>query len=107
MPTVKTSGSQTATLTTEHTLATVTDAGTYTVNIDTANLVDGEELALRIYGKARSSDTERKIYEHNIANTQATPLLKSLPIDSPHHMKVTIEQNGGTGRAFPWAIYEL
>lgn len=102
-----TSGSQTATLTTEHTLATISTAGTFIVNIDAANLVDGEELAIRIYGKARTSDTERKVYEHNIANTQPAPLITSLPYATPHHMKVTIEQNGGTGRAFPWSIYEL
>lgn len=107
MSTVNTSGSQTATLTTEHTLATVTDAGTFCLVVDAANLVSTETLTLRMYGKARSSDTERLIYEANFFGVQSTPLLISPPAPSPHHLKVTLEQNNGTGRAFPWAVYAL
>jgi hypothetical protein len=107
MASVQTSGSQTATLTTEHTLATVTDAGQYVLAVDAANLVDGEDLTLRIYGKARSSDTERVMYVDTFTGAQAAPLLISLPTVSPHHNKFTLEQNGGTGRAFPWAVYQI
>ena len=108
MASVKTSGSQTATLTTEHTLATVTDAGTYTLNVDAENLADGERLTLRIYGKARSSDTERLLYVADFTGeTLETKLLASPASVSPHHNKFTLEQNNGTGRAFPWAVYEV
>lgn len=107
MTSVKTSGSQTATLTTEHTLATVTDAGTYQLVVDAANLANNEHLTLRIYGKARSGDTERLIWPVTVSHAQVAPLVESVPIASPHHLKVTLEQNGGTGRAFPWAVYEL
>lgn len=108
MASVKDSNSQTATLTTEHTLATVTDAGTYQLVVDAANLASGETLTLRIYGKARSSDTEQLLYEALFAGEAITaPLLASLAVVSPHHAKFTLEQNGGTGRAFPWAVYEL
>ena len=107
MATVKTSGDQTATLTTEHTLATVTDAGTYQLIVDAVLLANGETLTLRIYGKAHSDETERLMWEANFSHALTIDLLASIPVVSPHHMKVTLEQNGGTGRAYPWAVYEL
>lgn len=107
MASVKTSGSQTATVPTEHTLATVTDAGTYQLVVDTANMVDGDVLELKAYGKARSSDTERELYFASFANAQTQDLKASLAVVSPHHMKVTLNQTAGTSRAFPWAVYAL
>lgn len=104
---VANSGSQTATLTTEHTLDTITTAGTYQLVVDAATLVNGETLRLRIYGKARSSDTERLLYEMSCQHAQTAPLKASVPVPSPHHFKATLTQTGGTGRAFPWAIYAL
>lgn len=107
MAAVKTSGSQTATLGTEHDLATVTDAGTYQLVVDTANLANEETLELRVYGKARSSDTERLFYVAGFAHAQTAALKASLAVVSPHHARFTLKQTGGTGRAFPWAVYEL
>ena len=107
MASVKTSGDQTAILGTEHTLATVTDAGTYQLIVDAVLLANGETLTLRIYGKAHSDETERLMWEANFSHALTIDLLASVPIVSPHHMKVTLEQNGGTGRAYPWAVYEL
>ncbi|MDH5452679.1 MAG: hypothetical protein OEX14_04925, partial [Paracoccaceae bacterium] len=69
---VNTSGSQTATLTTEHTLATVSTAGTFQLAVDAANLVNGETVTLRIYGKARSTDTERLMWEASFSHGLTT-----------------------------------
>lgn len=107
MASIKDSGSQTATVPTEHTLATVTDAGTYQLVVDTANMVNGDELDLKIYGKARTGDTERLLYRSSFAHVQTENLKASLAVVSPHHMKVTLNQIAGTSRAFPWAVYEL
>lgn len=107
MASVKTDGDQAATLTTEHPLATVTDAGTYELVVDASDLDDDEQLTLRLYGKARSAGTERLLYVANFKHIQATPLLRSPPVVSPHHLKATLEQNGGTGHTYSWAIYEL
>ena len=107
MATRKTTGTQVAVLTTEHTLATVTDAGTYQLVVDAALLVNGETLTLRIYGKALSGGTERLEQEANFSHGMTIKLLKSIPIVSPDYFKATLEQNGGTGRSFPWAVYEL
>lgn len=107
MASVKDSGSQTAVIDTEHELAEVTDAGTYNLNVDTANMVNDDVLELRIYGKVRSADTERLIYFATYANVQAENHKVSIPVVSPHHARFTLEQTNGTGRAFPWAVYEL
>lgn len=107
MASVKDSGSQTAVIDTEHTLATVTDAGTYQLVVDTNAMVLDDVLELRIYGKARTGDTEREIFAATFADVQAQKLKTSIPVVSPHHAKFTLKQTNGTGRAFPWAVYEL
>lgn len=104
---VNTSGSQTAVISTEHTLATVTTAGTYQLVVDAAAMLNGDVLTLRLYGKARTTDTERLLYEASFTNIQGTPLKASLAVVSPHSTKATLLQSAGTGRAFPWAIYSL
>ena len=109
MVAVNTSGSQTATISTEHTLATVASAKVLQLAVDVANLVGGTSadiLELRIYGKARSADTERLMFSQRYVGAQTEPLAMSPPIISPHHFKVTLKQIQGTGRAFPWAVYE-
>lgn len=105
---VKTSGSQAATVTTEHTLATVTDPGVYQAAIDVSDLVNGSTpdlLEIRIYGKARSSDTERLIKVWSLIGLQTEALWLSPPFISPHSYKLTINQTQGTSRTFEWAIY--
>lgn len=105
--TVNTSGSQTATGGgTEDVLATVTStAGTFCLSVDCANMVDGDTVELKAYGKARSSDTERCIYRASFSHAQADLLKLSIAIPTPHHIKVSLTQSAGTGRAFPWALY--
>ncbi len=106
---VKTSGSQSATITTEHVLATVTDAGVYLLSIDVNAMTGGatpDILEVKTYGKARSSDTERLIETYTLLGIQTTArLFQTFARISPHHYKVTITQTQGTGRTFPWAIY--
>lgn len=104
---VNTSGSQIAVIDTEHELAEISIAGTYQLNVDTANMVADDILELRIYGKVRSIDTEREVYFATFADIQAQNQKASLPVVSPHHARFTLTQTNGTGRAFPWAIYAL
>lgn len=102
------SGSQTATLGTEHTLGTaITTAGVFVLVVDSANLVDGENLELRIYTKYASGGTERLAFVANFANAQTDPNKYSLPVPSDTSWKATLKQTGGTGRAFPWNILSL
>ena len=104
---VQASGTQTATLGTEHTLATVTAAGTYYLEVDTAALAAGETLLLSQKVKTLSGGTTRLestgLYKH----VQGVPIKRSVPIQSDQEYVATLKQTGGTGRAYPWKVMSL
>jgi hypothetical protein len=107
---VNTSGSQTATIGTEHDLATVTSANVLELDVDVDALVGGatpDIVEFRAYGKARTGDTERLIKVYTLVGDQSENLFKAPPVVSPHHARFTLKQTQGTGRAFPWAIYQV
>jgi hypothetical protein len=105
--TLKASGTQTATLDTEHTLTTITDAGVYVLKVDTANLANGETLRLRIYTKCLSDGTERLAYEAIYKHAQGVPMKYSVPVAENISFRATLLQSGGTGRNYPWAILQV
>lgn len=104
---VNTSGSQTATISTEHTLATVTTAGIWQLIVDISAMAALDVVEFRIYGKARSTDTERLWW--GPVSYGPIPPLQLLPTSpalvSPNSARFTLKQTAGTGRAFPWAVY--
>ena len=102
-----TGGSQTAIIDTEHTLATITAAGTYVLEVELTNLVDGDELELRIKVKGRSASTSRLAYIQSYAHAQSRLVVLSVPVPAPFEFIATLKQTAGTGRVFIWSIYEL
>lgn len=100
-------GSQTAVIDTEHTLDTITVAGSYVLTVDSINMVIGDELILRIKSKVRSVGTTRLAYIARYSHGQDTPVILSIPIASPHEFVATLEQVAGTGRVFNWEIVGL
>lgn len=104
---ISTEGVQTATLTTEHTLATVTTPGTYVLFVDAANLANGETLTLRLKTKGTSGDTSQLAEESVFQHAQNEKNLYSKPIPSPVEVVATLTQTGGTGRSYIWALYAL
>ena len=107
MSTQKTSGTQAATISTEHDLATIADAGTYVLVVDLSNLANGDVVTLRAKTKlAGAGDTEKQAFSATFANAQTDVQQYSIPVQSPHSLTFTLEQRAGTGRSFPWAIYE-
>jgi hypothetical protein len=107
---VNTSGSQTASIGTEHTLATISSAGTYQMVVDTANLASGatpDIVFLNIYTKCRSTDTERLFMQHTLIGAQNLNVWASPPFGAAStDYVVKLKQSQGTGRAFPWAVYQ-
>ena len=103
-----TGGAQAATPGTEHTLATITTAGTYQLMVEVDTLADGEELELRIKVKGRSGSSSRVAFFHTIAHAQGTDaeVVLSPPVPAPHEFIATLKQIGGSSRTFDWAIYE-
>ena len=105
--TVTASGTQTATVTTEHTLSTVTGPKTFTLTVDTVNMVFGstnDELELVLKTKALTGGTERIAYSAYFVGAQNTPIKISIPIPVAYTGTFTLRQVAGTSRNFDWNI---
>lgn len=101
------SGSQTATLDTEHTLDTETTAGVYVLVVDTNNLVDGDVVILRMKTKAKTGSTSRLAYQATYAHAQSeiNKYSPAIPVDT--ELICTLEQTDGTGRSFDWNLLKM
>ena len=110
---INASGSQTATLATDHTLATATGTSGplqgFMLRVDTANLANGETLTLTLSTKARSSDTTRVIYKSVFSHVQSEPIKDSpiVLIQESNEVKAVLRQEGGSGRAYPWVLFQV
>jgi len=100
-------GTQTAELTTEHVLATLTDAGVYVLVVDTANLVNGETLELKLKTKVKAAGTSRLAYSATYLHAQGDPNKYSIPVPVDTEILATLKQTGGTGRDFPWNLLKI
>lgn len=113
--TVKSSGSQTATLDGTHVLLSTTDAGTYVLSVDVnalaVNSGVGEVVELTIFKKVRTGDTVRQVFYASFqAGLLASPVIQSPAIVAPFGADFKLKQPttaGATGRAFPWSIEQL
>lgn len=107
MPSSIASGTQAATLDTEHTLATDTTNHTYVLAVDTGAMVNGDITVLRLKTKVLSGGTSRLAYEAMFANVQARPNKYSPPIPADIEIVATLEQTDGTGRSYPWKLLAI
>ncbi len=101
------SGTQTATLDTEHTLDTETTAGVYVLVVNMYNLANGDVVILRIKTKAVSAGTSRLAYSATYANIQSELIKYSVPVPIDTEIICTLEQTDGTGRDFEWNLLKL
>jgi hypothetical protein len=83
----------------------ITDDGVYQVFLDTADMVAGDELRIRIYEKCRTGDTQRIIYESTITGTMADTWV-SPSLILLHGWDVTITAVAGT-IAVNWSIRKV
>lgn len=103
-------GSQTATISTEHTLngtSPETTDGIYQLVIDTANMAAGDTTEIRIKEKARTGDTQRQIFVSTLSGAQSDPLWVSPTFVLMNGWDMTLKQTAGTGRAYPWSIRKV
>jgi hypothetical protein len=104
--TVDNSGSQTATIGTEHILDSPTAAATYVFGVDTVNLALGDLVELRVYDMIDGVNY-RQCWKGTYQHTQVNNGKKSPPIDVTTQAKFTLKQTTGTGRAFPWSVRRI
>lgn len=98
-------GSQTATLDTEHTLASPTDAGYYQLIVDLNAMAVGDIVILRVKIPARNGGTSRLAFQGIYGPIPpGSKIAISPPIPVIDASTFTLEQTDGTGRAYPWAV---
>lgn len=101
-------GTQTTTVTNEHTLLDVAVAGTFTLHVDTQPMAAGDVLELRIYQIVLTGGTRRVAYSVRYEGAQPTDdLIKiSVPISNEltdaGAVRFTLKQTAGATRNFPW-----
>lgn len=100
-------GSQTATITTEHTLTTQTTPNVYVLVVDLVNLVGIEVVELRLKTKVRSGDALQQAYYARFQGVQEDDNVYSVPVPANVEIVATLKQLNGTGRVFKWALLSL
>jgi hypothetical protein len=104
------SGSQTATIGTEHTLLDVAVAGTFTLHVDLINMAAGDITELRIYQMVATAGTRRVAYYATFSGAQPTDNMVqiSVPISNDltdaGALRFTLKQTAGTGRVYAWKV---
>jgi len=107
MATSKVEGTQLTIISTEHTLATVTDAGTYVLYIDLSPMLLIDELEIRVKMKVGSSGTTREFLLETYTHVPGQPVSASIPVASVNECVFTIKQTAGSVRTFTWEVVEL
>lgn len=107
MPSSESSGTQSATVTTEHTLHTTTNAGSYVLMVNLTNMVAADELELTLKAKVLTGGSEVVAYRATYAHAQAHPLSVSVPLPSLFSLSATLKQTAGTSRDFEWQLVSL
>lgn len=101
------SGTQAATITTEHTLSTPTTNKTRVLVVDLVNMASGDILELRIKSKVLSGDSNQSAYLATFSGVQTEPNLYSVPVPMNNGGQFTLKQTAGTGRSFKWTVLTL
>jgi hypothetical protein len=104
------SGTQTATVTTEHTLLDVAIAGTFTLHVNLINMAAGDALELRVYQIILTGTTRRVVYFERRVDAQVADdmIAVSVPISNEltdaGSIRFTLNQTLGTSRNFDWKV---
>jgi hypothetical protein len=104
------SGTQSATVTTEHFLTSPNEAGTYTLHVDLVNMAAGDYVELRIYQMVLTGGTQRVAYLEAFQGVQPADglIAISVPISNEltdtNALRFSLKQTLGTSRNFPWKV---
>jgi hypothetical protein len=104
---VESSGTQTATISTEHQLAAPSTSKTRVLRVDLGAMVAGDTVELRIKTAVLAAGTVRDQHYLTYVNAVGVPIVESVPISSNQGATFTLKQTTGTGRSYPWAVLTL
>jgi hypothetical protein len=103
-----TSGTQSATLDTEHTLgAAQTDDEVYVGRVNVTNMASGDVLRVRSYVKVVSAGSLALWQDETLSGVQTEKVFDLNPVGSVHSFEFRIEQTDGTGRSYEWSILKV
>ena len=103
-------GTQTASIGTEHTLFDTTAAGTYNVSVDTSQMASVDVLELRVYEMAKAGGTRQVLYVQTVfAAASGDPVIwASIPastsLTDSGALRFTLKQTVGTGRTYDYTV---
>jgi hypothetical protein len=106
MPTVNSSGTQTAVITTEHALADLTSNKYFSADINLTLMVAGDITEVRMYKKVLPGGALVLYWMDTFTDVQDNKLLHIPNQPSAYEWKLTLKQTAGTGRDYEWVIYE-
>lgn len=104
---VESSGTQAATVTTEHQLAAPTSNKTRVLRVDLGAMAAGDTVEIRIKTAVLAAGTVREQQNWTYANVVGSPIFESIPISSNQGATFTLKQTTGTSRSYPWAVLTL
>lgn len=112
MPTLNNSGSQTATIDTEHVLVSLTTNKSFFGYVDNSNVIAGDrtELRTKVEIKAAAGVIEFVkdiIIGEDIVSGAITKLWYFFPTPSDIKFELTLKQTDGTGRVYDWRVFEV
>lgn len=89
-----------------------TTNGTFVFKADNHNLANGEIVTYRIYTKVLTGSTLRNCWQGTVVggagtNNLVTQNVISPPIASDFSIKVTAQQQNGTGRSVDWSLLRI
>ncbi len=116
--TAEATGTQSASVGTEHTLSTQTGAKVFQLIVDIHNMVAGDTLELRAYMKVLTGGSAYLAYQAYYAgdpgdgattgsSAQGEVVVISPPVASAYSVAFTLKQTAGTSRNFDWAVVSV
>lgn len=102
------SGTQAATIGTEHSLTTAIVVGTFILYIDTLNMVAGDSVEIRAKVVTIAGGTQRVLFLWRFDDAQSADdyIKMSIPLSNSltdtGAVEFSLKQTDGTGRSFPW-----
>jgi hypothetical protein len=111
--TVEASGTQAATIGTEHTLWDSSSAASYQFGFDSVNMAAGDIVEIRIYRMFKTGGTRRVTYFMPYYDAQVTDdvgkvfIPVSTGLTDSGAIRATLKQTAGTGRNFDWEVLKF
>lgn len=108
--TAQATGTQTAVISTEHTLLDVAIAGTFTLHVDMINMAAGDLVELRAYQIILTGGTRRVAYKTSRVDAQSADDMIAIFVPLSNELtdsgslRFTLKQTLGTGRNFDWKV---